>query len=108
MSNNVYKQLMFQTLRAGKQGNGTLLQVSLTRNGSLMFHMAQQNGINQNGLPTFDHQNASKFSFSNIESASIVNFIENAMQGELKKYLLCTETQERQKILFLNRQYTTI
>ncbi|CAL7870950.1 CRISPR-associated endonuclease Cas1 [Fusobacterium necrophorum subsp. funduliforme] len=85
MSNNVYKQLMFQTLRAGKQGNGTLLQVSLTRNGSLMFHMAQQNGINQNGLPTFDHQNASKFSFSNIESASIVNFIENAMQGELKK-----------------------
>lgn len=85
MSNNIYNRLMFQTLRAGKQGNGTILQVSLTRDGSLMFHMAQQNGVNQNGLPTFDHQNATKFSFSDIESASIVKMIENANSGVLGK-----------------------
>lgn len=103
--------VVFQTLRKGRNNNGVCFQITPTKDGNLMFTLAPQKGLTDNGNnPTFDYQNAFKFTFSDIEACKVALMLErqlfgNPFDAEIKFPHLNARVPKHINLKFSNGQY---
>jgi hypothetical protein len=67
----------FRTLRGNKNNTGSVLILTPTSDGTVLFQTAKQDGFTQDGkYPKFNYQNKQIFALNDLECAKVVRVIE--------------------------------